>query len=267
MRDLLERQAHAEVSTRDHHAIGGLDDLVDLLDGRLGLDLGDQHRPIRAGGPPDRADVVRMTHEGDSDPVNAGLAHRLEKEHVLGGRGGRAEPSGRKVHTGAPLEASAAAHDRHRLVVADFDHGQLNAAVSQCHQVAGAQVGEEIGVVDNGALGRAGLVSGAARRQVHRCTLHEEDSALRVRAGADLGAGQVRDDADLAAGRGRGRANPVQPRPRSPRPGRAPARGGPRPSRPRSALGESRGRPMPARWSRRSWCAGDAHPCQARSRG
>ena len=51
-------QAHPEVATRHHHAVGDVEDVVEVGDGRAGLDLGHHHRPVAADDPPDRGHVV-----------------------------------------------------------------------------------------------------------------------------------------------------------------------------------------------------------------
>ena len=73
---VLEREAHAEVAAGDHHAVGHVEDVVEVGDGRAGLDLGDDHRAVGPDGQPHGGDVLGGLHERHGHRVDAGRAGR-----------------------------------------------------------------------------------------------------------------------------------------------------------------------------------------------
>ena len=77
-RHVLERALHREVAARDHEAVEGLDDLVEVVDGLRLLDLGDdgQHHALLAHDRADVLDVLGVAHEAQRDEVDAEAAAR-----------------------------------------------------------------------------------------------------------------------------------------------------------------------------------------------
>jgi len=75
---------HAEVAARDHHAVGGVDDPVEVLDRARPLDLRDDRDVVAAAllqRVCDPVDVVGVSHEGGRDEV--GVRPRREVEFGL----------------------------------------------------------------------------------------------------------------------------------------------------------------------------------------
>ena len=73
--NLLGRDLHAEVTARDHDAVGGGEDLIELVEALLVLDLGDDLDVLALGaeGLPDEGDVGGALHERGGHEVDAAL--------------------------------------------------------------------------------------------------------------------------------------------------------------------------------------------------
>ncbi len=68
--DLLHGQLDAQVTSRDHQRVGDAQDRLDVLDGGLGLDLGDDGHDALAHEAPELLDVVGTTHERLRDQID-----------------------------------------------------------------------------------------------------------------------------------------------------------------------------------------------------
>ena len=91
---LFERHFDAEIAARHHQRVGELDDLVEPLHRLRLLDLG-HHGGAAARDLLGLGDVLGPLHEGQRDPVDAGVERRLEIGAVLVGERGEREWSSR----------------------------------------------------------------------------------------------------------------------------------------------------------------------------
>ena len=107
---VLQRAFDAEVAAGDHHRVGGSDDLVEVIDRRERLDLGDQSRRQWGDGVAHLVQVVGAADEGDSEEVGALRGHRRGKDEVLGGRCLNSQPLRGQVNAWAALGMATAAH-------------------------------------------------------------------------------------------------------------------------------------------------------------
>src|SRR5690606_9513318 len=90
----LEGDFHTEVAAGDHDDIGGMDDGVDIPDGFLVLDFGDDLCLAFKGfhGGTEFADVGGVANERAGDVVRAALDGEGEVLVVLVGEGGEVQP-------------------------------------------------------------------------------------------------------------------------------------------------------------------------------
>ena len=200
-RDLLllcrhgfERQFDAQVTARDHQAVGNLEDLVEHGQGRRLLDLG--HDAGAAGNQLSRfGHVVGALHEGQRDPVNADGSCGLEVGTVLFGQGRNGDHGVGQVHA-LPIRQHAA-EDHLGRELRWFRLHDLNAqtAVVQEQVVAHLSGGEDLGVRQVHARGVARSLVGVEDEDVVRLDLHFLGGEG---ADADLRALQVGEDADGA---------------------------------------------------------------------
>ena len=207
-RDVFEPHFDAEVAPRDHDAVGGEHDRIDVLERFVLLDLGHDGNALPAF-VHERAhafDVGRGADERNADPIDAGLeterevfeiaiGHRVERERAVG----IVDPLHRP-------QRAAGFDPRMHFVAVDRLDAQRDRAVGQVDQLAGVDVAREPGIGDADAGGRPGHRFG---RQRERCTVGEKDRrrAVGERSGADLRSRQVLQHGDVHAELGRDRAH------------------------------------------------------------
>ena len=111
-RHLLERQLHAEVAARDHDAVEGVDDRLEVVDGLRLLDLGD-HRQAHAlvvHDPLHVEQVVGAAHERQRDHVDAETQRPAQVGDVLLGHGRHAHGDAGQVDALVVADAPALDH-------------------------------------------------------------------------------------------------------------------------------------------------------------
>ena len=91
--DPFDGDFHPEVAARDHDAVGGREDLVDVIQGRRPLDLGDDERIVPQGSRPfaNGVDVGGIFDERLADRVDALPKRELQAFAVLPGKRADAE--------------------------------------------------------------------------------------------------------------------------------------------------------------------------------
>ena len=130
------RHLDAEVAARDHHAVGGLDDLLGALDRLRLLDLGDQRQARVLA---HARDVLGAAHERERDEVDADrLAEASMLEVLLGhARAGCAISPGMfrpwREATAPPISTSASISPS---PARDLDDAQAHRAVGEVEDVA-----------------------------------------------------------------------------------------------------------------------------------
>ena len=168
-RHLLERQLDAEVAPGDHHRVGGPGDVVEVVDGGTGLDLGHDRQGRRAGQRPQLAHVVGAADERLRDVVRAqgrGTRGAARSSSVRVGRDRRSDGT----LTPACGADRTAPHDLRADLRAGRQDTQLGGAIGQEDPVARPEILAEAGVADV----RAGCVA-------RRIVLGTQDEARRLR--------------------------------------------------------------------------------------
>ena len=107
-RDLLHRELHAEVAARDHQRVGLLEDPVDVLDRRTGLDLRHDRDDAVVHQRAELADVLGRPHERLRDQVGAESERARQALAVAIGDRRQAEPLGGHVHALPAADRAAA---------------------------------------------------------------------------------------------------------------------------------------------------------------
>jgi hypothetical protein len=191
--DVLQGATDTEIAPRHHDAVGRGDHGLYVVDGFLGLDLGHQHRPAARDGRPGPLDVGRGPDEGDGHGVDSGVGQSVEEAQVGGGGGGHRQPSGRQGDAGPPPGPPAHRHHGPAPVPIHLSHPELDGAITEANPVAGGDVPQQAGMVDDHAVLGAALTVDAGDKVDHGA-VSEVDATLREEPGADLRPGQVGED-------------------------------------------------------------------------
>ena len=193
---LFGRQFHAQVAARHHQRVGLGDDLVQPLDRRGLLQLGDDAGAVAdpfAG----LDDVLGPLHEGQRDPVGAQRQRRVQVAQVLGVS---AEIGSTTPGTLTPLRSDSRPPTSTRvsaLVASQASTRRRRRPSSSSSSAPGASAAKISGGAD--ALGVAGARVQVQAEALAGLQLHRP---LREGAHAQLGALQVGHHADGAAGLG-----------------------------------------------------------------
>ena len=193
-RDLLHRQLHAEVATGHHRGVGDVEDPLEVLHRRAGLDLRhDRHGPV----PHRRAqllDVGGIPDEGLGDEVDAEVEDVPEHLPIAVRHGRQAEPLGRHVH---PLVAADRtrpdAFGLHAIALDPHDR-ELHGAVGEQDPVPDPEVVREPRVRGR----RAGRIARTAGPDLEPLTRPERER-IGVHVGqTHLRPGEVGEDGERA---------------------------------------------------------------------
>jgi hypothetical protein len=194
-RHALVRQLDAQVAARDHHGVGGAEDLVDVLERLVLLDLRDDEQA--PGASPAAARRRRAAHEAERHVLELLLDREAHVGLVLLGDARRRHLHAGEVHPLVALHRPAVHDARAHAPARHVDDHELDEAVVDEDAVAGADVGGERLVGDRQL----------ARGDVERVVLGDEhDVGARVeldgrgeRADADARPLQVAEDRDVAS--------------------------------------------------------------------
>ncbi len=207
---LLEGALDAEVAARDHERVGGAHDVVEIGDGRLVLDLGDDARVgfVDVQKLAQRVDVGALAHEGERHVVDALLDADERVGAVLLGEGGQVHLHAGEIDVAAGFQLAGREHAATDVGVLFFQDLQADEAVVHQHGVADLDVVDQIAVVHVHRAHLLGVVAGRAGLygKVKNLAGGEQDGVVHV-AGADLGTLDVHHDGDLSADLGRDRAD------------------------------------------------------------
>ena len=141
VRHVLERALDAEVAAGDHHRVGHGDDLVEVIDRRERLDLGDQAGRQRGDRVAHLGEIVGVTHERDREEVDALRRHRRGQHQVLGASapGSAAAPT-EGARRGGPGCGHRCAPDIRRRAVVIRSHAERDRAVADHDPVAAVKI-------------------------------------------------------------------------------------------------------------------------------
>ncbi len=158
-RHLFDRQFDAEVATRDHDAVGELQNLVELGEsGRL-FDLGHH-----AGTPTHElaglGDIIGPLNEGQGDPIHTDAGGKLEIAAILRGQGGHADDGVGKIEALARGEYAAIDNLGHDGRLRLLQHAHSDTAVVEQQTVAGLYGFEDLamGKIDTALITGLGIV-------------------------------------------------------------------------------------------------------------
>ena len=194
----------AEIAARDHDAVGFAHDLVQVGDGLLVLDLGEDEgaRAVFLEELLQLEEVARFAHEGQGDEIHAELESEFDVLDVFGGEGGQADLDARQVDMAAAAEFALGEDLALDFVSGLGEDFHFDGAVVDEHDIADVDVVDKVGVVDiNGAFLFAALAADGEGEFLSGLEA-EGDAEF---AGSDGGALGVEHDADeLASGGGGG---------------------------------------------------------------
>jgi hypothetical protein len=187
-------QLDSEVTTRNHHRVGDLEDLAEVANRFQLLELGDHGcsasqvaKMLLA-----QQDVFRVANEGQGDPVDLQLDRELQVFQVFLGQ--RRHWQRAPWHADSlPLAQQAASH--HRAFgpsAVDAAHHQLDPAVVQQNPVALAQRLDELRVADL----NLGFILPRLAGQEDDAAAHEALEGGLERTGADLRPLQIAQQGD-----------------------------------------------------------------------
>src|SRR5690348_2239296 len=154
----LEWQLDAQVPARDHHSIRRANDVLDVLECRVLLYLGDDEH-LAGDHRPQLGDVLRATHEAERDVIDPLLRGKRDVFAILLGDRGSGDGDSREVHPLVTAEQSAMEHTGHDARLGDLQHDELDETVVDQHAIADMHVLREI-LVGDGQLVVARVVLG-----------------------------------------------------------------------------------------------------------
>ncbi len=162
-RNLVQRHFDAEVAARHHDGVGRRDDLVDVLDRRCALELGDDRnrRAVGRHDRPDRRDVSRPADVARGDVVGALFDGEGDVRGVLL-RDREGELRIGQVDSLAGRDRAAVDDPGRDRSAAFGDDLELHQAVVDEDALADPQVVQEVGVVDRQVDARRWLAQGQA---------------------------------------------------------------------------------------------------------
>ena len=197
--DFFRRDFHAEVSARDHDAVGGFQNFFEVLNGLWFFELGDDPGVRAESGDAllDELYVVAGADEGDGDGVDSVLYGELQVGLVLFGERGHAHRNSREVDAFVFAEQAAVDDLALDVVALDGEHAQLNQAVGEEDAGSGLKIfgegleggGEDLGVSGNVARSDGDVFAGV---KLDRCAVFQLS-------GANFGALQVAENTDVFA--------------------------------------------------------------------
>src|SRR4051812_23318207 len=106
-RDLLHRELHSEVAAGDHQGVGVLEDRVDVLHGRPGLNLRDDRYLALSHQRAETDHVGGTANEGLRDQIDAELEGARQPVAIARSDRGQVQPFGGNVHPRAGAQGSA----------------------------------------------------------------------------------------------------------------------------------------------------------------
>ena len=202
--DLGDVALVAQVPAGDHDGVGHVDDVVEGVDGGLGLDLG--HDGGVAGADLHRLDLVGRSDEGRRDEVEIGGEGVDQLDVAIGGNR-HPEAARRECDTRAALDAPTVLDLHDEVVVSLLDGQQAHAAVSQHQRVADVDVLDDVDVVDVDGVECRGLATGQHHEPL---AFRQEDAVVgRDRTHPDLRSRKVAQDGDRTPHRRRHLADPL----------------------------------------------------------
>ena len=190
---LLHRRADlgsdldAQVAAGDHDAVGGLENVVELVDGSSALDLGQNGHVLELA---DLAHALRVADEGGGDEVDALLEAEEDVLAVTVGHGGQRQLCVGNVHALALAERAAVLHGAANVLAVDVRNGKADEAVVDEDGAAHVDLARELQVVEVEVLGGAEAVLGG---------LSGGNDNLGARRKLDLGVPLEKTGADLGS--------------------------------------------------------------------
>ncbi len=187
-RDPLDRDLDAQVAARHHHAVGGADDLVQVIEGDGALDLGDHERVAARLGRrgPHRLDIDGRADERLADRVDSLLEGETQALAVAGGERRNAQVDAGQVQTLARAQFAARHHPAEHVLARHALNLELDQSVVE--EQGGARPNDPrqarevhrraAGVPDRLPGGQGELVAAA---QLDRLTGDRADTHLRAR--------------------------------------------------------------------------------------
>mmetsp|Transcript_4128 Transcript_4128/g.6827 ORF Transcript_4128/g.6827 Transcript_4128/m.6827 type:complete len:416 (-) Transcript_4128:111-1358(-) len=199
--DLLRRDLHPEVAARHHHAVGGLEDLVELVQALLVLNLRDN---LDAGAlwterVPNELDVRCGLHEGSRDVVDT-LGHGKVDQvvDVLGLQDRQVDLDVGQVHVLALADGLVVLDTAHDRALQALGHRQHQRAVGDQHgRPRRDRRGEALVCAGDLCLVTFEVVVGGELNRSARLQVNFAAASLFKEAGADLGAFGVQEDSEV----------------------------------------------------------------------
>ena len=179
---------HTQIAPGHHHAVGHVDDGVQVVHTLPVLNLGDDADILAAALVEVGADVLHVAglpHEGGGDEVEVLLHGELQILLVLLGEGGQEDVNVGDVDGLVVGEGAAVFHGADDLLAVNLLHQQIDEAVVHQDVVAGGDLLVEVQVGDGDLVGAALTVGGGEGKGV---PLLELDAAVLKGLDADLGA-------------------------------------------------------------------------------
>ncbi len=195
-RNLLGRNFHAEIATRHHNGIGGLENTVEMVDSLRLFELGYHPGVIAKRRDPglDVTHVVGGLHEGDGNDVCPRLEREFEIDFVLLGQCGDLDHNTGEVDP-LLLAQQATVDDLGDNVGAlQLQHAQFDEAVGEQHLVARLQIFCKRGEYSAYTFGSTVDLLWRNRQALPRFEHHR--LVVDQRSGTNLGPLQVGEDAD-----------------------------------------------------------------------
>ncbi len=197
-RDLLQRHLETQIAPRDHQAIGNLQNVIQVVDRRRALDLGDDrgHTPGPAHHGLPAPHVVGVLYEAECDQIDTQFEPEAQIVFILFGDRRRRERNARRIDAFA-LPQRATVHDQsHELVHSVLDHAQLDPAIIEQKTIANLRGSNQ------GAVGRvhaARTTRLIARGDSQRISCFQNQSlAPFERPGSDLRPAEILHDRHVA---------------------------------------------------------------------
>ena len=139
----------SEIAACHHDAVGLIQNFVEVTDGELVLNLGDEQRLVRCAGH-DLAqllDVLRLAHEGERDEVHADIEADLDIREILRGEGRQADPHSGKIDVTPAAQRAGCEDFALDLVLVLRQHLHVDLAVVDQHGVTNADVADEVLII------------------------------------------------------------------------------------------------------------------------
>ena len=148
-RQLFVRTFNAEIATRDHDGVRLGHDGVKILDCLLVLDLRhDLRPPLRIGDDrPQLQNILRLTHERQRDEIHPHLQPHRNVRQIFSRQRGQADLHAGQIDMSSAAELSRRQHFTLNLVAKLLQHAHVDRPVVHEHDVALADVVDEILVV------------------------------------------------------------------------------------------------------------------------